>query len=237
MRKFLKALLIGAASLGILALFTAASCSEQRGKKFYASQGPNPEVRGEQRVALKSVFLKQKDGKTIARAVFAGGCFWCMEPPYEKLPGVRAVISGYAGGREKNPRYRQVAYGRTTHVEAVLVEYDPEKISFEKLLDVFWRNVNPTQANGQFVDIGPHYRTVIYYIDDAQRKGAQVSKKKMDASGRFPKPIVTEITPIREFWRAEDYHQDYYKKNPAHYYRYRKGSGRDAYIQKIWGKK
>lgn len=168
-------------------------------------------------------------------AAFAGGCFWCMEPPFEKLTGVKAVISGYTGGKEKNPTYDEVSYGRTTHAEAVLVVYDPKKITYEKLLEVFWHNINPEQADGQFYDRGPQYKTYVYYGNAAEKAAAEKSKADLMRSGKFTR-IATELLPAGDFWPAEDYHQDYYKKNPEHYYRYRTGSGRDAYIQSKWGK-
>lgn len=177
----------------------------------------------------------KQNNAALKTAIFAGGCFWCMEPPFEKLDGVKAVISGYAGGKEKNPTYDDVSYGRTTQVESVLVLYDPKIIGYEKLLEVFWRNINPEQADGQFYDVGPQYMTYIFYGNEAERAAAEKSKADLLKSGKFSR-IATGIRPATEFWQAEDYHQDYYKKNPAHYYRYRTGSGRDAYIQSKWGK-
>jgi methionine-S-sulfoxide reductase len=176
-----------------------------------------------------------KDTK-LRTAVFAGGCFWCMEPPYEKLAGVKAVISGYSGGTEKNPTYGEVSYGRTSQVESVLVLYDPAQISYEKLLDVFWRNINPEQDDGQFYDRGDQYKTYIFYGSKAEKTAAEKSKDEIANSGKFGK-IAVKIKEVGDFWPAEDYHQDYYKKNPTDYYRYRKGSGRDAYIESKWGAK
>lgn len=169
----------------------------------------------------------------LAVAVFAGGCFWCMEPPFEKLAGVTAVISGYAGGKEKNPTYDEVSHGKSSHIESVLVLYDPKQVSYEKLLDVFWRNINPEQEDGQFYDIGPQYRTFVFYSNEAERRAAEKSKGDLLRSGRFGR-IATQIRPATDFWPAEDYHQDYYKKNPVHYERYRKGSGRDEFLKKTW---
>ena len=180
-----------------------------------------------------SVSLEAKPGE--ARATFAGGCFWCMEPPFEKLPGVSRVISGYTGGPEKNPTYKQVAGGFTGHTEAVQIFYDPEKVSYEKLLEVFWRQINPMDAGGQFVDRGQQYRTGIFFHSKTQEIIARASKKKLVESRRFPKPIVTPILAAETFYPAEDYHQDFYKKDPNHYYRYRRGSGRDQFIRKFWG--
>jgi len=169
------------------------------------------------------------------KAIFAGGCFWCMEPPFEKLDGVISVTSGYTGGHIKNPTYNQVSSGGTGHAEAVLVEYDPSKITYQKLLETFWRQINPTDAGGQFVDRGDSYRTGIYYYDEEQKNLALQSKQNLEKSHRFDKPIVTEILPAGPFYPAEEYHQDYYKKNPIRYKYYRYGSGRDQFLQKIWG--
>ena len=171
-----------------------------------------------------------------AQAIFAGGCFWCMEAPFDKLPGVKATIVGYTGGPETAPNYKQVAGGRTGHCEAVVVEYDPKVVTYEKLLKVFWSNINPTQKDGQFYDRGPQYRTGVFYLNDTQKKLAEESRKNLANSGKFKLPIVTEITRVGKFWKAEEYHQDFYKKNPGHYYDYRRGSGRDAFIEKHWGK-
>ncbi len=169
-------------------------------------------------------------------ATFAGGCFWCMEPPFEKLQGVSAVVSGYTGGQTQNPTYKEVTYGNTGHVEAVQIHYDPDKITYEKLLDVFWRNVDPTDAGGQFVDRGPSYVTGIFYHDEAQKAAALKSKEELDKSGRYDKKIVTPVTAAGTFYRAEEYHQDFYKKSPIRYKFYRSRSGRDHFIDKIWSK-
>ena len=174
-------------------------------------------------------------GKEQKIATFAGGCFWCMEKPFEKLPGVSAVISGYTGGKEANPTYKEVSSGRTGHTEAVQIFYDPEKITYNDLLEVFWRQINPTDAGGQFVDRGSQYRAEIFYHDSDQKAQAEASKKNLIQSGRFDKPIVTPVTQFTKFYNAEDYHQDYYLKSPGNYQRYRSGSGRDQYIRKIWG--
>jgi peptide-methionine (S)-S-oxide reductase len=168
-----------------------------------------------------------------ATAIFAGGCFWCMEPPYDELDGVISTISGYTGGAKKNPTYEQVITGTTGHTEAVEVTYDPKKISYEKLLEVFWRNIDPFTANAQFCDVGSQYRSAIFYHDETQKSMAEKSKKALQA--RFKKPIVTEIVGATEFYPAEDYHQDYYKKNPIRYKVYRYGCGRDQRLREIWG--
>lgn len=167
-------------------------------------------------------------------ATFAGGCFWCMEKPFEQLDGVIKVISGYTGGTSKNPSYSDYAAGG--HVEAVQIVYDPERITFNRLLDVFWRQIDPTDPGGQFVDRGKEYSTAIFYHDADQQQQAELSKKRMEESGIFQQPIVTPILPAKEFFPAEEYHQDYYKKNPIRYFFYRSRSGRDAFLEKIWGK-
>jgi methionine-S-sulfoxide reductase len=173
----------------------------------------------------------------LDKATFAGGCFWCMEPPFDRLNGVISTTSGYAGGNEIMPTYEQVSSGRTGHVEAIEIVYDPEKVSYDKLLEVFWKNIDPTQANGQFADIGKQYRTAIFFHDDNQRELAEASKEKLDKSGKFGKPVVTEILPAGKFYPAEDYHQDYYLKNPVRYKYYRFGSGRDQFLNKTWNNK
>jgi peptide methionine sulfoxide reductase msrA/msrB len=167
-------------------------------------------------------------------AVFASGCFWCTESDFEKLDGVIAVVSGYTGGQVAEPSYKQVSAGGTGHVEAVKVTYDPDRISYEALLDHFWRHVDPTDAGGQFVDRGNQYRSVIFYANEAERKAAEASKNALAASGQFDRPIVTDILPLGTFFEAEDYHQDYYKKNPLRYKWYRSGSGRDRFLEKAW---
>ncbi len=177
-------------------------------------------------------------GKTDAKfetATFAGGCFWCMEPPFEKLPGVKEVISGYTGGNEANPTYKEVSAGGTGHLESVEVIFDPAKVSYEKLLDVFWRQIDPTDAGGQFVDRGLQYRTAIFYHSSEQKTLAEKSREAIGKSGRFDKPIVTEVRPAGPFYKAEEYHQDFYKKNPIRYKFYRYNSGRDQFLTKVWG--
>lgn len=168
-------------------------------------------------------------------AILAGGCFWCMERPFEDLPGVSEAISGYIGGKKKNPTYKQVASGRTSHVEAVKIHFDPEKISYADILEVFWRNINPTDNGGQFADRGAQYRTGIFYSSEKQKKIAEESKRKLIKSGKFKKEIVTPIIKATPFYRAEEYHQDFFKKNYIRYKIYRAGSGRDGFIKKFWG--
>jgi len=182
---------------------------------------------------------KPEDMKTqsdhLKKATFAGGCFWCSEADFEKAEGVVEVMSGYTGGKSENPTYEEVSAGRSGHLEAVQVLYDPAKISYPQLLDVFWRHVDPTDPGGQFADRGPQYRTAIFYHDEDQRRLAEESKKQLDVSGRFKKPVATEIVPLGKFYPAEDYHQDYYKKNSLRYSMYRQGSGRDQFIRQAWG--
>jgi peptide methionine sulfoxide reductase msrA/msrB len=175
-------------------------------------------------------------GMNLQIATFAGGCFWCTEADFEKLPGVVKVISGYTGGKKKNPTYAEVSAGTTGHVEAVQVYYDPARVSYEKLLDYFWRHIDPTDGGGQFVDRGSQYQSVIFAHNAEQKRLAEKSKETLNRSGKFQKPIVTEIRPFTAFYEAEAYHQDYYKKNPLKYKFYRYGSGRDQFLEKTWGK-
>lgn len=168
-------------------------------------------------------------------ATFAGGCFWCTESDFEKLPGVVKVVSGYTGGKKENPTYEEVSSGKTGHVEAIQVYYDPAKVTYEELLIWFWRHIDPTDAGGQFVDRGSQYRSVIFYHNEEQKRLAEKSKEELNKSGRFGKPIVTEIIPFTKFYAAEDYHQDYYKKNTLRYKYYRYASGRDQFLHKVWG--
>jgi peptide methionine sulfoxide reductase msrA/msrB len=177
-----------------------------------------------------------KEEMQLQKATFAGGCFWCTEADFEKLPGVVKVISGYTGGNKENPTYEEVSSGRTGHLEAVQVYYDPTRITYEELLKYFWRHVDPTDAGGQFVDRGPQYRSAIFYHDEEQKQSAEKSKEALGKSGRFNKPIVTEILKFSKFYEAEDYHQDYYKTHPLKYKFYRYRSGRDQFLEKVWGK-
>ena len=171
--------------------------------------------------------------KAAAKAMFAGGCFWCMEKPFEQLDGVHAVVSGYAGGTTVNPTYQ--TYMRGGHIEVVEIAYDPQRVTYEELLDVFWRQINPTDAGGQFVDRGHGYTTAIFYYDTQQQRAAEQSKARLEASGRFTDPLVTPILPAVTFYPAEEYHQDYYKENPLRYKFYRSRSGRDDFLRKVWG--
>lgn len=169
-------------------------------------------------------------------ATFAGGCFWCMEAPFAEAKGVVEVIPGYTGGHKDNPTYKEVCSNLTGHCEAVRVIYDPGLISYEELLDIFWRQIDPTDEGGQFFDRGSSYRTAVFYQDEAQREKAEASKDRLNSSGRFNKPVVTAVLPATTFYPAEEYHRDYHRKNPAHYNRYRSGSGRDAFLERHWDK-
>lgn len=189
------------------------------------------QVAGKEKTSEESMPVQAGKSQT---AVFAGGCFWCTESDFEKVPGVVEAISGYTGGHVANPSYKQVSGGGTGHVESVQVVYDPGQVSYGQLLDVFWRHVNPTDPGGQFVDRGSQYRSVIFYADETQRRLAEASKAELAASGQFEKPIVTEILPLGAFYKAEEYHQNYYQRNPFRYKWYRSGSGRDQFLEKTW---
>lgn len=171
----------------------------------------------------------------LAVATFAGGCFWCMEPPFDKLDGVVDTTSGYTGGTKKKPTYEEVSSGLTGHTEAIQIRYDPKKVSYEKLLEVFWHNIDPVTANAQFCDHGSQYRSAIFYEDEAQHRAAEASKQALEAGGKLPGKIVTQIVAASVFWPAEEYHQDYYKKNPLRYNYYRSGCGRDRRLEQLWG--
>lgn len=173
-------------------------------------------------------------GKKEEVAIFGGGCFWCMEPPFEQQDGVIDVVAGYSGGTMENPDYQQVSSGQTDHLEAVKVTYDPEKVSYGELVEIFWRQIDPTDEGGQFADRGNHYKTAIFYSNEHQHQIAMESKKALEASGIFSQPIVTRILPATPFYPAEEYHQDYYVKNVLHYNAYKKGSGRAGFIEKNW---
>jgi methionine-S-sulfoxide reductase len=172
---------------------------------------------------------------SLEKATFAGGCFWCMVKPFDQMPGIQKVVSGYTGGTKENPTYEEVCSGLTGHVEAVQILFDPEKISYEQLLDIYWMQVDPTDAGGQFYDRGESYRPVIFYHTEQQREQAERSKRKLAQSGKFAKPIAVAIEPAQPFFAAEEYHQDFYRKNPEHYQAYQAGSGRADFIRKHWG--
>jgi peptide methionine sulfoxide reductase msrA/msrB len=188
-----------------------------------SSSGDQREVKGKMK----------ETNVTTQIATFAGGCFWCVESDFEKVPGVVKVISGYTGGTGENPTYE--TYAKKGHVEAVQIYFDPSKVTYEQLLDYLWKHIDPTDSGGQFVDRGPQYRSAIFYHDEEQKRLAEKSKEELGKSGRFSKPIVTEILKFNRFFDAEEYHQDYYKKNPIRYKYYRHGSGRDQFLKKVWG--
>ena len=173
----------------------------------------------------------------IKLATFAGGCFWCMVKPFDEYEGVKEVISGYTGGYTENPTYEEVCTDLTGHIEAIQITYDEEVITYKELLDIYWSVIDPTQVGGQFADLGHHYKTVIFYHDEKQKEEAENSKKDLEKSGLYDKPIATEIRKAETFYPAEEYHQYYYKKNPEHYNRYYKGSGRARHITKMWAKR
>ena len=169
-------------------------------------------------------------------ATFAGGCFWCMQPPYDDLPGVIETVVGYTGGRVVSPSYEAVSTGKTGHVEAVQIVFDPAKISYATLLSVFWKNINPSQADGQFADIGSHYETVVFYHSESQKKEALASKRALELSGKFPR-VATRIVAASAFYPAESAHQEFYKKSPLRYKSYKVGSGRQGFIEKTWSER
>jgi len=196
---------------------------------------------GFQKINAKQLKQKEKSSlmktepKNLKTATFAGGCFWCVESDFEKVDGVVEAISGYTGGQKPNPTYKEVSAGGSGHAEAVQVRYDPDKITYKELLEVFWRHVDPTDAGGQFVDRGSQYRAAIFYHDEEQKRIAEESRAELEKSSQFSKPIATEIVPLTEFYTAEEYHQDYYRKNPLRYKFYRYGSGRDQFLKSTWG--
>ena len=173
---------------------------------------------------------------TIRTAVFAGGCFWCIQPSFDKAAGVLKTLVGYSGGTEPNPTYELVTSEKTKYRESIEISYDPAKISYDQLLDIYWKQINPTQSDGQFTDIGPSYRAAIFYGSEEEKKIAVASKEKLARSGKFDKPIVTEILPAMKFYPAEDYHQKYYQQNPTHFEAFENGSGRTSYQKKTWSK-
>ena len=186
-------------------------------------------------VALAAVSNAQSPSPATTRtAIFAGGCFWCIQPAFDKAPGVIKTVVGYCGGTEANPTYKLVTSEKTKYRESIEVTYDPAKISFEKLLDIYWRQIDPTQSDGQFTDIGPSYRAAIFYGNAEEKKIAEASKEKLTRSGKFKKTIVTEILPAMKFWPAEDYHQKYYRENPERFEAFEEGSGRVSFKKNKW---
>ena len=187
-------------------------------------------------LATVSIAPAQPADARYEKATFAGGCFWCMEPPFDELQGVVSTTSGYTGGQKKNPTYEEVSAGGTGHAESVEILFDPAKITYQQLLDVFWKNVDPTTKDRQFCDVGSQYRPAIFYHSEEQKRLALASKKAIEDSGRFKQPIVTEIVAATPFYRAEEYHQDYYKKNPIRFKYYKFGCGRERRLEQLWGK-
>ncbi|HEY2103319.1 MAG TPA: peptide-methionine (S)-S-oxide reductase MsrA [Chthoniobacterales bacterium] len=185
---------------------------------------------------LASVLVAEPAPPQTRTALLAGGCFWCIQPAFDKAVGVITTVVGYAGGTEPNPTYELVTSERTKYRESLEITYDPTKISFDQLLDIYWRQINPTQSDGQFTDIGPSYRAAIFYQNEDERKIAEASKERLAKSGRFDKPIVTEILPSTKFWPAEEYHQKYYRQNPEHFEAFEEGSGRVSFQKKTWNK-
>ena len=206
-----------------LALFGVTSCSKAQGSD------------GSTLAAGTSATSVGGAHATLDTATFAGGCFWCMEPPFDKLPGVISTTSGYMGGRVRSPTYEQVSAGSTGHAEVVQIVFDPAQVSYARLLDVFWRNIDPVTPNRQFCDAGSQYRSAIFHHTEAQRAAAQAGKEELERSGRFRTPIVTEIMAAAPFYPAEAYHQDYYIKNPIRYKYYRGRCGRDDRLAELWG--
>ena len=188
--------------------------------------------------AVVLTMVRPVEAQTAAQtetATFAGGCFWCMEPPFDALPGVISTTSGYTGGDTRNPSYAQVSAGGTGHAEVVQVVFDPALVSYEQLLEVFWRNIDPLTPNRQFCDVGSQYRPAIFYHGEEQKRLAEASKAALEQAGTFAVPIVVEIVTASEFWPAEEYHQNYYRKNPIRYKFYRYGCGRDKRLEELWG--
>ena len=185
-------------------------------------------------VILPLLLMTCASANSHNQATFAGGCFWCMDGPFEAQAGVVKVAAGYSGGQKENPTYEEVSSGKTGHYECIQIHFDPKKVTYEPLLDIFWRQIDPTDSIGQFVDKGSQYKTAIFYHDDKQKGAAEKSKAALAQSGRFNKPIATETLPFKKFYAAEDYHQDYYKTNPTRYKFYRQHSGRDEFLIKIW---
>jgi peptide-methionine (S)-S-oxide reductase len=189
---------------------------------------------------LATFLVTASDGQgqapaTTTTAIFAGGCFWCIQPAFDKTPGVIKTVVGYCGGTEPNPTYKLVTSEKTKYRESIEITYDPTKISYDQLLDIYWRQIDPTQADGQFTDIGPSYRAAIFYGSPEEKKIAEASKEKLASSAKFKKPIVTEILPAMKFWPAEEYHQKYYRQNPEHFEAFEQGSGRVSFKNEKWG--
>ena len=181
--------------------------------------------------------MAQTNEHKVDSAIFAGGCFWCMQASFDLVPGVKSTKVGYTGGSAKDANYERVAQGDTGHYEAIKVDFDPAQVSYERILKEFWENIDPTQSDGQFADRGAQYTTAIFYASEAQRAAAERSLLELNRSGKFAKPVLTKILPAKPFYEAEDYHQFYYRKQPGHYKAYSVGSGRKGFIERVWGKK
>src|SRR5947199_4404906 len=186
-------------------------------------------------LTITQVAAQSSSAGTTQTAIFAGGCFWCIQPAFDKAKGVIKTVVGYSGGTEPNPTYQLVSSEKTGYRESIEITYDPTRISYDQLLDIYWRQIDPTQADGQFTDIGPSYRAAIFYNNSEERKIAEASKEKLALSGKFDKSIVTEILPAMKFYPAEAYHQKYYEQNPEHFEAFEKGSGRASFEKKTWG--
>lgn len=211
---------VAALTIGMLSITAAASCADESGPTARAAKAGSSSTAAAR----------------FETATFAGGCFWCLETAFEGVPGVISAVSGYAGGHKDKPRYEEVGAGGTGHTESVQIRFDPARIGYAQLLDRFWHSVDPTQANGQFCDRGDQYRSEIFWHDEMQRKLAEESKRGIEASGVLHQPIVTRITKAGTFYPAEEYHQDYWKKDPDRYRTYRAGCGRDQRLAELWGK-
>jgi peptide methionine sulfoxide reductase msrA/msrB len=216
--------------LALIALACAAACSTSSPNGARAQGDPTSQPT----TPTSGQPLAPPPAEGQRTAIFAGGCFWCMEGPFEHLEGVSEVLSGFTGGPEEHPTYDQVAHGLTGHTEAVIVYYDPTRVSYEVLLRTFWRSMDPTDAGGQFADRGSQYRPAIFVANEEERAAAEASKAALEASGVFDEPIVVPVVDAAPFWVAEDYHQNYYRTNPEHYQRYRRGSGREAFLDRHW---
>jgi methionine-S-sulfoxide reductase len=186
---------------------------------------------------ISSMDVSDASPSETKSAVFAGGCFWCIQPAFDKTPGVIKTTVGYCGGTEPNPTYELVGSEKTKYRESIEVVYDPTKVTYQDLLDIYWKQIDPTQSDGQFTDVGPSYRAAIFYGSDDEKRIAEASKEKLARSGKFKKPVVTEILPAMKFWPAEDYHQKYYQQNPEHFEAFEHGSGRVSFQKKNWGDK
>jgi peptide-methionine (S)-S-oxide reductase len=222
------------ASLGVMAFTAGCRSSSSSATGSAATQEPKPAAIAETAPPPPQQ-APPVAPENVATAIFAGGCFWCMEKPFDEVPGVVATTSGYTGGTKLNPTYQEVSAGGTGHAESMRVSYDSTRVTYQQLLDVYWKNIDPTTPNRQFCDAGTQYRSAIFYQGGEQHRLAEESKKKIQDSGRFKQPIVTEIVAATEFYPAEEYHQDFYKKDPVQYESYRLGCGRDKRLQELWG--